>query len=435
MKILQVNTMDKEGGAAVVAWNLFNAYRQRGHQSYFVVGNKQSTDEDVFQIPDLSINAQLKQLEAKFGPIWRLRGLVKAVQKRRRAFESDRGWENFHFPGSRHILDLSPVKPDLLHLHNLHGGYFDLRYLPQLTRKMPVVITLHDMWLLTGHCAHALGCDRWQSGCGECPDLKAYPPISVDGTAFNYRRKQKIYQRSKVHVVTPSQWLMNQVEKSILQDAIVGAQVIHNGVDTNIFKPANRKQARLTLGLPLDARILMFVSSHTIKNHPFKDYQTLSEALNIIKTKVDYDTPLLFLALGQSGETEKRGNVEIRFLPYVKDRAEVAMIYQAADLYVHAAKADVFPNSVLEALACGTPVVATGVGGIPEQIENGKSGLLTKPANPEEIAEAIMYLLENDSLRSQMGNYAAEITKEKFSLNHQIDQHLDLYQQILESRI
>lgn len=227
---------------------------------------------------------------------------------------------------------------------------------------------------------------------------------------------------------------MDQVEKSVITTGVIDARVINNGIDTRLFKPAPKEQARLALSLPMDARILMFVSAKKIKNHPFKDYRTISESLQIVEKKVEPSLPVLLLALGQEGQTEKKGNVEIRFLPYVKERSDMALIYQAADLYVHAAKADVFPNSVLEALACGTPVVATAVGGIPEQVEDGQSGILTKPADPNDMANAILSLLENDPLRSKMGNFAAEIVQKKFTLDHQVKQYLEWYQQILESR-
>jgi glycosyltransferase involved in cell wall biosynthesis len=434
LKILQVNTVEKEGGAAVIAWNLYKAYAQKGYYSYYSVGKKQSSDDLVIQIPELSLTTILTRLEAKFAPFCRISELVKKIQKGQKSHRQEQGWENFHFPGSRKILQLHPLQPDIVHLHNLHGGFFDLRYLAQLSHKKPVIITMHDMWLITGHCAYPMECKRWQSGCGDCPDLLRYPPILADGTARNLHRKQRIYRRSNLYLATPSQWLMDQVEKSVITTGVIDARVINNGIDTRLFKPAPKEQARLALSLPMDARILMFVSAKKIKNHPFKDYRTISESLQIVEKKVEPSLPVLLLALGQEGQTEKKGNVEIRFLPYVKERSDMALIYQAADLYVHAAKADVFPNSVLEALACGTPVVATAVGGIPEQVEDGQSGILTKPADPNDMANAILSLLENDPLRSKMGNFAAEIVQKKFTLDHQVKQYLEWYQQILESR-
>src|SRR5262245_59012697 len=107
------------------------------------------------------------------------------------------GYEDFNFPASWHLLDLPPERPDILHCHNLHGSYFDLRALPWLSQQVPVVLTLHDAWLLSGHCAHSFDCQRWQTGCGQCPDLAIPPAIRRDATAYNWRRKRDVYTKSR----------------------------------------------------------------------------------------------------------------------------------------------------------------------------------------------------------------------------------------------
>ena len=120
-----------------------------------------------------------------------------------------RGREDFRFPASHRVLELSPRVPDVLHLHNLHGGYFDLRVLPELSARQPTVVTMHDEWLYTGHCAYTLDSERWLEGCGSCPHLDSYPALRVDGTAENWRRKAALYKRSRLHVVCPSEWLLD----------------------------------------------------------------------------------------------------------------------------------------------------------------------------------------------------------------------------------
>src|SRR5207249_2562667 len=118
------------------------------------------------------------------------------------------GREDFRFPGTRELLSLTPEPPDVFHAHNLHGGYFDLRLLPALSRRSPFVLTLHDAWLLSGHCAHSLDCERWLGGCGACPDLSLYPAVKRDATAQNWQQKRRIYADARLHVATPSRWLM-----------------------------------------------------------------------------------------------------------------------------------------------------------------------------------------------------------------------------------
>ncbi|MEJ2627879.1 MAG: glycosyltransferase, partial [bacterium] len=142
----------------------------------------------------------------------------------------------------------------------------------------------------------------------------------------------------------------------------------------------------------------------------------------------------LFITVGTSDQDEQIGRASaanIKFVPYQKDSAVVARYYQAADLYIHAAKADNFPNTILEALACGTPVVATSVGGIPEQIENGVTGFLVPPGNPEDMAAAIQQLLQDDTLHYQMSIRAAETARRRFDVKRMMEEYLEWYQKIL----
>ena len=120
--------------------------------------------------------------------------------------------------------------PDIIHAHNLHGQYFGLRFLTQHSHQIPVLITLHDAWLLSGHCAHSVDCERWRTGCGKCPDMSLQPPVEQDATAHNWRRKKHIFENSRLYISTPSQWLMDKVHQSILEPAIVESRVVPNGI-------------------------------------------------------------------------------------------------------------------------------------------------------------------------------------------------------------
>src|SRR5206468_8666177 len=135
----------------------------------------------------------------------------------RRTFRRSLGHEDFDFPATRDLFSVPPEQPELLHLHNLHSpaGFFDLRELPAMTARVPTFITLHDAWLLAGHCGHSLDCERWRTGCGNCPDLAIYPAIRRDATAANYQRKRGILAKARLHVITPSRWLMDKVNESI----------------------------------------------------------------------------------------------------------------------------------------------------------------------------------------------------------------------------
>ncbi len=456
LRILQVNTADVAGGAEKVAWDLFQACRRRGHDSWFAVGTKRSDDPGVVIISNEEHRSRWTQFwrEARTrlerGGRGSLSGLARGLAwlgEPRRAFDILRGAEDFHFPGTARLLRCLPACPDVIHVHNLHGWYFDLRQLAHLSRELPVVVTLHDEWLLSGHCAYAFGCERWRTGCGQCPDLRVYPPIRRDATASNWRRKQAIFAQSRLYVATPSRWLMQKTENSILAPAAVERRVIPNGVDLSIFRPGPRQTARGGLGIPEEAMVLLFVA-HRFTQESRKGYGTLREAVASASVRLPRQR-LVVLAIGDGAATERVGQAEMRLIPYQREARSLAMYYQAADLYVHPAEMDNFPVTVLEALACGLPVVATAVGGVPEQVKSVQvpgevrggiscppgeaTGVLTPPGDAASMAEALLALWQDPGLRQQLGLNAAHDAVLRFDVERQADRYLEWYLSILAS--
>jgi glycosyltransferase involved in cell wall biosynthesis len=459
LRILQVSTADRAGGAERSAWNLFRAYRARGHESWLAVGRKCTDDPDVMVIPDQSrqdlwgrfccgLQERLRPFEEKVRGVWRIRAWLETWANPRQLVEQWLGIEDFNYPGSRHLLTLQPHRPDIVHCHNLHGRYFDLRILPRLSQEVPVILNLRDAWLLSGHCAHSLDCERWKTGCGHCPDLTLYPPIKRDATAYNWRRKRDIFARSRLYVATPSQWLMRKVEQSILAPAVVKARVIPNSVDLSVFHPADRQHARTVLGIPQDAKVILFISNG-IRRNIWKDYQTMRAAVAQVAERMDGQN-VVFITLGEDTPPERIGQAEAQFVPYQEDPGAAARYYQAADIYMHAARAEVWGLTITEALACGTPVVATAVGGIPEQVKglemaegggrraklnrygaNQATGILVPPGDATGMAAGIERLLNNGPLRARMGVNGAKDARERFDLERQADDFLGWYAQIL----
>ncbi len=344
----------------------------------------------------------------------------------RNEFDRRRGRELFHYRGTRELLRLPPFAPQIVHAHNLHRNYFDLRFLPELSARVPVVVTMHDAWLTTGHCAHSFDCARWEIGCGECPDLTIPPAIERDETAFNFQRKRALYERSRFYVAAPCRWLLERAQQSMLAPAVIESRVIPNGIDLDVFHPGDRAAARARLGLPPDADILLFTAL-SIRGNVWKDYETLRAAIGRLSER-----PLIFLAVGEDAPAERIGAAEIRFVPFTTDNRRLTDFYQAADLYIHAARADTFPTSVLEALACGTPVVATAVGGIPEQVREGETGLLAPVGDAGAMAEAISALLDDPVRRETMGRAAAADAHARFDRRRMVNDYLEWFAQITQ---
>ncbi|MBA4319139.1 MAG: hypothetical protein C0412_12130, partial [Flavobacterium sp.] len=269
MKILQVNYYDNLGGAARIAWLLHQGYRRLGYQSWMAAGVKVSDDPFVKRIPHTLPPHLLGRPFFHLADFadehhWKigtknLAGLFRRIAEPTRYLKRNKGFEDFNFPGSRLITSLPDEPPNLVHLHNLHLNYFDLSYLPELSHCFPTVMTLHDMWPLTGHCAHSMECQRWKTGCGECPHLEIYPAMSHDKTAYNWQRKSDIYAKSRLYITGPSKWMIQTACDSILAPAIIKSRVIPNGIDLSVFHPSDKHKARELLGLPKDAFILLFV--------------------------------------------------------------------------------------------------------------------------------------------------------------------------------
>jgi glycosyltransferase involved in cell wall biosynthesis len=436
MNIMQISTADVLGGAEKVALRLFRAYHQRGHNSRLVVGWRRGVNRDVELIPNRDtgrIWSRLAwRLEARLHPHFgRVKGIGYLDLWLRRILEPENlldwyvGREQFHYPGSWQLLNTTSAPPDILHVHNLHGGYFDLRVLPTLSQRVPLVMTLHDAWLFSGHCAHSFDCTRWLDGCGQCPDLTIYPAIRRDATGENWLRKRDVFSRSRLHVATPSRWLMDKAQRSMLAEGVVAWRVIPNGVDLTVFHPADRSEARQALGLPSEAMILMFAANGMKKNNPWRDYDVLRSVIASLA-----DRPLVFLAVGEAAPPQRVGSAEIRFVPFLDDSRIVARCFQAADAYLHAARVDTFPNVVIEALACGTPVVATAVGGIPEQIDDGQTGFLTPPGEANAMVRRVRQLLADDALRHILGRQATDVATQRFDMNRQVNDYLDWYEDL-----
>ena len=442
MNILQVNTADSGGGADRVAWDLYDGLKKAGHQAWMAVDIKTCDDASIFKIPRARkkstwAGARLIRLAKiileRFQSVpgsWRLARFLQLLGGGQDQLRHERGEEIFSYPGSHKIPYLTPGKPELLHLHNLHGYYFDLRMLPELSHQFPLMITLHDEWMLTGHCAYSQSCGRWRDSCGECPHLDVFPPLEADGTAFNLQRKKSIYTNSRLWVATPSMWLQKRMQESVLNP--VSSRTIPNGIDLSVFRTTPKIAARKKLGLPANGTLLLFSANMSNK---YKDFPTVAAALRLLST----DEALHLYAVGATKEVEdKVGDHTINFVPYVTEVEQMAAWYQAADIFLFATNADNHPLVIMEALACGTPVIATAVGGIPEQIkdldEHGPehaTGILTPQGDPKAMADAIKRLLHSEENREQLGVNAAADAIHRFDRNRMLEEYVQWYKEIL----
>jgi glycosyltransferase involved in cell wall biosynthesis len=436
MRILQINTFDQGGGAEASAYNLFKSFQNRGHSSWLAVGKKYTDDPNVFLIPNeqylpawihfwRKISIQLGSGPFPFPA--KLAWGMGTVALRMQRIESRLGRENFNWPGTRHILDLPPQRPEIVHCHNLHDGYFDLRQLPWLSAQAPLILNLRDAWLLSGHCAHSFTCERWKIGCGHCPDLTIYPAIRRDATRYNWERKRKIFSKSRLYITTVSHWLAKKVQDSMLHGAL--CKVIPNGIDLNIFHPGDKRSARDRLGIPQHSKVVLY-SANGGRNSPYRNFGQLEAALIQLANPNIRDLTLICIGELKSSQETITNGLHVQFRLFERDPNRMALYYQAADVYALPALVEAFGKTVTEAMACGTPVVATAVGGILDQITDGKTGYLVPMSDVGAMAEAIQRLLNDDDLRKAMGSAGAEYARRHFSLDLQVDSFLNWYKEV-----
>lgn len=438
MKILQLSTYDRAGGAEKVAFDLHQAYRKLGHDARLLVRYKRTdaphvieADPYAFTSPWASLTEALDQHIAHqktFRGQYRLRDWLQRTAWPQRWLDTWHGVENFNYPYSYSILDEDGWRPDVIHAHNLHGDYFDLRALAPLSHQTLFTWTLHDTWALTGHCGYFIDCERWREGCGHCPDLKRAPAIRQDRTAENWQRKQRIYTQSRLAVVTPSRWLMEHVEHSMLQPA--RRRVIPNGVDITVYRPGIRQRARAVLGLSQTAFICMFIAYSASTTNIYKDVTTIDRAVRSVAAQRP-DSELQCVCVG-ANDRGSAPDASFHYTGYLDDPEQIVLYYQAANVLLHAANAENFPCVILEALACGTPIIATAVGGIPEQIVEESTGFLVPRGDSDVMAGRLAQLIDHPDQCEKMGLAAALHAQQNFSLERQVANYLQWFEECWE---
>jgi len=411
-----------------------------GIRSTLIVGKKLGVDPDTIELKS-ALDEAARQLPPPSRLSRKFLLLYKALQRRA---EITFGIEDPGESDCRYIEEIFSDSTDIVLCHNLHGGYFDLRSLSVLSNRYPVVLLMHDPWLLGGHCAHSFDCEKWVDGCGECPYPDVHYALKRDTSHFNWLRKKKVYDSCRLYVISPSQWLMNKVDRSILKPAVVKSRVINNGVDQNIYFPADKKQARADLGISKDDHVVMF-AANGIRASIWKDYATMRAAVVKVATAMP-EKSLRLIAIGENAPAEKIGSATIIFIPY-KTSEELARYYQSADVYLHAARAENFPNTIVEALSCGTPVIATAVGGVSEQIrglryEGDNSGLnhfntgeatgvLVPVGDVEALSRAICLVFREPEILKQLSVSAVKDARMRFNIEKIGNQYLDFFDEVI----
>ena len=411
MNVLHINYWDDYGGAGKAGYRLHLGLRQLGIESRMLVKRKVTTDPYVAEI--MPPTTRWWQRLAEFVSDWVTERL---------------GWQYLCYPSSFRLLRYPWVQgADVVNLHVVHTNYFSHTVLPRLSRERPVVWTLHDMWAITGHCVYSLDCTRWQTGCGKCPRLADYTALRRDTTAWLWKVKRWLYQRSRLTVVTPSRWLGDLARQSPLL-AGVDVFVIPNGLDTDVFRPSDKAPVRQALGIDPESRVVMSGAANPEDSR--KGGHLLLAALNRLDPTLRRQ--IVLLIVGRGGDAwQAKGDFKVLLVGPIENERFMAMCYAAADVFVLPTLADNLPNSLLESLACGTPCVSFAVGGVGEVVRSDETGYLARPGDADDLARGIALLLMDDSLRCRLSTQCREVAVREYALEVQAQRYRELYEQLI----
>lgn len=310
---------------------------------------------------------------------------------------------------------------DLIHLHWVAGFLDYASFFSWLPKTMPLVWTLHDMANLTGGCCHDLGCSKFMQQCGACPQFGSKD--ESDLTRRVWQRKRDHYARmdlQRVHIVTPSVWLGSIVRRSPLLSRF-RCSVIPYGLDLDVFQPRARHVARDLLGIPGNATVVLFLADHA--GEYLKGLHVLSRALSDLGS----ERQIFLLCLGRRPLADLARFPHAHFEDITNDRM-LSFVYSAADLFVLPSLADNLPNTVLESMACGTPVVGFDVGGVPEMVRPGITGYLAPVGDVGGLRDAMLRLLDDSAKRSSMGANCRRIALAEYNLAIQARRYIRIYE-------
>lgn len=318
----------------------------------------------------------------------------------------------------RFLREVENIKPDIVHLHNIHDHYLNYRLLLKYLadKRIPVVWTQHDQWVTTGHCMYTpIGCDRWKYECCDCPMSEWF---SIDRSHRNYRLKKDLLSKlPSLTIVTVSEWLADNIRKSYLKDKTI--KVIHNGIDLKTFYP-QKANVYERLNISPTRKIILGVAAVWDTRKGLKDFYKLAEMLS--------SEEFTFVIVGKVVKKMNLVNQSnnIIFVERTQNMQELAQIYSAASVFVNPTYQDNYPTTNLEALACGTPVITYQTGGSAEAIDE-KTGIVVKQGDVQALATAIVALMNNPLSREDCRLRA----ERHFNKDECFNKYIELYEHVI----
>ncbi|HEY4343350.1 MAG TPA: glycosyltransferase family 4 protein [Parvibaculum sp.] len=413
MRVLHLSKSDIDGGAARGSFWLHEALRARGVDSSMMVARKLSDDDATVALP-----SPIARFTA------RVRGRLDELPLRPYDKTDESFWSVNWLP-ARFGKFVREAKPDILHLHWVGAGFLPVSALKQF--NCPVVWTLRDMWGFTGGCHYTAGCERYRDSCGSCPQLRSNNEEDLSHSIWESKSRQ--WRDLDLSLVPISGWLGDCARESSLFSPYP-IEVIPNGLDLGHFVPSDKMEARRIWNLPEDRKIVVYGAVKATQDRR-KGFPELLAALKELG-QTEKASSLLLVVFGDlnPGDVPDVG-IETRYVGYVDDDRKLSLLYSAADAAVMPSLQEAFGKTIIEAMACGTPVVAFASGGPLDIIEHQVDGYLAEAHCSADLARGIVWCLDELSRANDLGARVRAKVEAEFDIAVVADRYRDLYERIL----
>jgi glycosyltransferase involved in cell wall biosynthesis len=395
-RVNMLSATDLYGGAGIAAYRLLQGLAKLGVNAELFVQDKQSRHAAVFG-PRSWFCRTLGRLYPLLDP------LPKLVYPNRH-----RGaWSCGFLPNP--CLPLKRLQDsDIVHLHWVGGGLLPIRDLRKL--KRPIIWTLHDSWPFTGGCHIPYDCELYRQLCGDCPQLRSQR--ERDLSRITLQHKLRHWRDLEMTIIAPSRWIASLAATSTLfRDRSI--KVIPNGLDLEVFAPFDKQEARKQLGLPQNARLILFSAFAGVANWN-KGGDLLRDSLCRLCNLDDGRGILLLLAGSRRDPPAAYFPVPVVNYGVVNEDAKKRLIYAAADITAVPSRSENLCYVVMESMACGTPCISFPVGGVPDMVDHLENGYLAEALSSEDFAAGISWMFNDDARLAVMARNA----RQKIVANH-----------------
>ena len=352
------------------------------------------------------------------GPYEKLRGLAARIEEADGKLNALQTWTPSIISHPRFR------SADLIHLQVVTDRTMSRKALGKIFRYKPTLWTWHDLSPITGHCIFPGDCNRWEKGCGNCPDLLRPFSVRRDKTAENRQANFELLSDAAVSIHLSTDWMKRKVDK-LAGHLGLRTFVFQFGIDLDLFNPSRRIQARKALGIPQNQFVLIARATSDKR----KGFQRLLVALKKMKMR----EPITLITFQEKGLVENHEYLNVHESGWVYDRAELSSLYSAADLAVMPSTDESFGFFALEAMASGTPVLCFADTAVQEVV--GNTGFLTTRENLVSDLQKILDLASGDAgVMAKLGRAARQRAEKNFSLDRYADDLESCYRTILRSR-